>query len=276
MAQDGHSPVEQSIYDAMYRHQRAQVEPDGSRVVPLGYADLSYLCRVSRKSIRVNVQSLLDKFAIEICGDFSATDRAPKSYRVLGYSTILERRRALGMAYIVRSNGGVRFCDAEGRELTRQTPAAPPTVGPVLVLQKDDSASLAEMLTGVIEIDATARLELIAASRAECASVRVEEIARVATEMINRDAGKARNLVGYLLTVVPRQFSGQGIEQSRARWAAEDSAADRDATERNRRDAEAATRVEREVQCLRTIVAAASATESERAAAARELQQLGR
>lgn len=280
VAQDGHSVVEQSIYDSMYRHPKARPEADGSRIVALGYADLSYLSRISRRSVRLNVRSLLEKMAIEVCGDFSATDQAPKTYRVLSYATILDRRRAKGLEYIVRRNGGVQFVNAEGGELSPVChPLSLPSSGPVLVPEKspmDEPSTLGDMLSPVMEMDTAARRELILACRAESPSARVEEIARIATEMAAKDGGRARNLVGYLLTVVPRQFEGKGIAQSRGRWAAEDRAAEQAAADQAQRSTESIAFVEREVQRLREIETDTGASAADRLEAAKLLKQLGR
>ena len=273
--QDGHSVVEQSIYDAMYRHGKAKIEADGSRTVSLGYADLVYSVRISRRTVKLNVRSLLAKQSIEVCGDFSAIDSAPKTYRVLSYTTIIERRKSKGMDHVIRQNGGVRFVSAEGRELVPTEVSLP---GPVLVPEPprvEESFSLASMLID-IDMDTAARRDLIAACRAESPTVRIEEIARVVSEMAQRDAGKARNLVGYLLTVVPRQFESRGLELSRTRWAAEDAEGKRQIEKRERVDTESRAFVDAHVIRLRKIIDDPKASQADRDEAAKTLKQIGK
>ncbi len=117
------------------------------------------------------------------------------------------------------------------------------------------------MFNGLVEMDAAARRDLIAACRAESPSVRVEEIARVVIEMFVKTRGKARNLTGMLLTVVPRQFESRGLERSRAKWEAEDMAGKHAAAEAARIAAESTEFVEKEVQRMREILADPTSSE---------------
>lgn len=76
--------------------------PLGSRTVRIEYAELANRARMHKAKVRLNLASLAAKLAIEQSGDFSSRDRIAKSYRVLSYKEILERRRAAGLEYVIR------------------------------------------------------------------------------------------------------------------------------------------------------------------------------
>ena len=76
--------------------------PLGSRTVRIGYAELANRARMHKANVRLNLASLTAKLAIEQSGDFSSRDMIAKSYRVLSYKEILERRRAAGLEYVIR------------------------------------------------------------------------------------------------------------------------------------------------------------------------------
>ena len=279
--QDGHSAIEQAVYNALWVKGKPEAEGADTRIAHVGHAELMRLTSLVRNALKANLRSLADKQAIEMLNGYNPADNRPSGYRVRGYKDILTRRRAAGMIYVVRGRS-VRFCDERGGELkpvafidvlpALSEPQAPSPAEP----PKDESTRLADLLNGVVEMDASARRDLIAKCRAESPSVRVEEIARVVTEFSAKNKVKARNLTGMLLTVIPRQFESRGLSASRARWEAEDRAAGYVLAERARVANESAAYVEREVARLREVMANPTAPEAERTDAAKLLRQLGR
>ena len=87
--------------------------PLGSRTVRIGYAELANRARMHKANVRLNLASLTAKLAIEQSGDFSSRDMIAKSYRVLSYKEILERRRAAGLEYVIRQKN-VIFVTPDG------------------------------------------------------------------------------------------------------------------------------------------------------------------
>lgn len=279
--QDGHSAIEQAVYNALWSRGKPDTEGSDTRTVHVGHAELMRHTSLVRNALKANLRSLANKQAIEMLNGYSPVDNRPSGYRVRGYRDILNRRKAAGMVYVVRGRS-VRFCDEQGGELTPQRIIEPATsetrVGIPLPMGEpaDELSRLADLLQGVVTMDTAARRELIAACRAELPSVRVEEIARAVAETTAKSQGSARNPTGFLLTVVPRQFEGKGIEQARARWAAEDRAAERATSDRVRRSAEDTAFVEREVLRLRQVLGNPLSSDADKADAAKLLKQIGR
>lgn len=123
--QDGHSMAEQQIYDTLWREARTSAT-DEYREITIGYRALADHARLHRNTVDRNLASLQEKLAIEIT---KAEDRAGnigRTYRVYGFRSVLERREAAGLVWIIRDRAGV--C------LLRDTDSAPHTsevTGPI-------------------------------------------------------------------------------------------------------------------------------------------------
>jgi hypothetical protein len=105
LAQNGHSPMEQAIYDLLWRY--GAPETEDSKLLTIGYAKLAEALRRDRTNIRDNVHSLMDKYAIEVVTEGGA--RISSTYRVLSYRKIMEKRRSHGLEWVQKRGTGVLF-----------------------------------------------------------------------------------------------------------------------------------------------------------------------
>jgi hypothetical protein len=102
-AQDGHSHVEQLVYQVLWNQGTPQ--PDGSRLIRIGLSQLAGLACVSNRRISLVVRRLLLKRSIEIIGREVSTKSLARTYRVLPEEEILLRRREAGLEWVVRRRG---------------------------------------------------------------------------------------------------------------------------------------------------------------------------
>jgi hypothetical protein len=78
---------------------------------------LSKLARLSENNCRLNIRNLIAKLALEeIKAEISAAGIG-KTYRVYNYSTILQRRKAAGMEWVIRTKGVVFVDPNRGMEV---------------------------------------------------------------------------------------------------------------------------------------------------------------
>ena len=98
--QHGHTPVQQTIYTVMWAEGRLQ--PDGSRIVQVGYEHLARLTGLHKTTISRNLRSLQVKFSIEALQPANPVARIGTTYRVNSYRAILERRREARLDWISR------------------------------------------------------------------------------------------------------------------------------------------------------------------------------
>ncbi len=120
-AEEGHSFGEQAVYAALWA--AAQPHAPDCRVLTIGYRALSHACRLTVNNCKANLHSLARKLAIEEAGGHSYTQA--KTYRVYSPEAILERRKAAGLVYYVKSRG-VTFVDPQtGIEIGVPGPGIP-------------------------------------------------------------------------------------------------------------------------------------------------------
>src|SRR5262249_16755498 len=105
-AQDGHSTGEQLVYQAMWN--AASVETPDTRLIRIGYGGLQSLCGLDKTNCKDNLQSLIRKLALEILSPFSVKRNQGSANRGFSANSVLKRRRAAGMEWVIR-NKGVRF-----------------------------------------------------------------------------------------------------------------------------------------------------------------------
>lgn len=105
-AQDGHSPGENQLYGVLW-HQGVSDGPDSKRIT-MGHIRLSHAANLSDKAVKRCLAQLVDKLAIEILADEVSASRTGHTYRVHSFKSILERRDAAGLRFVVRDKG-VRF-----------------------------------------------------------------------------------------------------------------------------------------------------------------------
>lgn len=124
LAQDGHSLGEQALYAVMWAEGLPETEdPNGSRVLRMGYQELGFKARMGKKAIRLNLHSLVEKLSIERIETFVAWSSTAITYRIFSYKQILARRKAAGLEFYVKHRG-VTFVTEQGTPLTRRTPVS--------------------------------------------------------------------------------------------------------------------------------------------------------
>ena len=107
-AEDGHSIGEQVLYEALWRE--AAPESAESRVIRIGYGGMQSLCGLDKSNCKKNILVLIRKLTVELVDAFSVQKNEGNTYRIYSPETILQRRHAAGMDWVVRSRG-VRFVD---------------------------------------------------------------------------------------------------------------------------------------------------------------------
>ena len=262
LAQDGHSLGEEAIYQILWRSGKQEgSDPNGSRVLSIGAADIGMRANMAKKNVRQNISRLYEKLAIEILEDFQTVSSKPRKYRVYSYKQILERRRAAGLEYVMR-NKGVLFCTPDGVEIKSspggvsspgvdalprpalskrqrylQQPAERkneygsglkrPTTGEIL---PEEVRVVSEALNRYWPVDEEAAVQLIRNCRTQQADAHVDEIVffvREKQELI-RSNHSITNPTGLILATVPKSFVGASFasfrdrSQNQARIAAEE------------------------------------------------------
>lgn len=86
-------------------------ESPESRLICIGYGGMQSLCGLDKSNCKDNVLSLIHKLAVEIVSGFSVERNHGNTYRVFSPDTVMRRRQAAGMEWVIR-NKGVKFTDA--------------------------------------------------------------------------------------------------------------------------------------------------------------------
>lgn len=106
--QDGHTHTEQALYQAMYRLGTPITGTDRRRVT-VGTRTLAAQACMSHSTCQSNLASLARKLAIIPEGQISQHTHG-KTYTVLGFTEIMQRRRDAGMTHVCRVTKGVSLC----------------------------------------------------------------------------------------------------------------------------------------------------------------------
>jgi hypothetical protein len=252
LAQDGHSLGEQAVYQALWENGAGS--PDGNRVIKVGFGSLSRLARLAERNCRLNVRSLIDKLAVEEIRAENCSSMEGKTYRVYNYSTILDRRRAAGMVYVIRTKG-VRFVSISGVESSPGVESSSPVESPPAVQsapeagiesspgpgiestplyrnsfrkenQEEESSSspnssvIVERLSRLgVKIDDDAAMRIIRRCENADSTATPDEIAHFA-ELKVQQLAKRRNVEnwpGMLISAVPAYFDAPATELQRYR-----------------------------------------------------------
>jgi hypothetical protein len=233
VAQDGHSSGEQLLYQSLWN--AASAETPDTRLLSIGYNGMSSLCKLDRSNCKKNIQSLLDKLAVEVTKSYQTASSTGTTYRIFSYGEILRRRKSAGLIWVIRTSG-VRFVNPMG-DLpigpVRDLPTAPvgelPTAGvgesptpPVCEtptpLGKNRKVSETPSSSSVVYkalsqfgiVDDDVLNQLISSCKEEAPDCTDDEIAHFVREkgaMVR--AGRISNPIGFLLTAVPKCFSGE-------------------------------------------------------------------
>lgn len=105
-AQDGHSPGENQLYGVLW-HLGVLDGPDTKRIT-MGHIRLAQAANLSDKAVKRCLAQLVDKLAIEVIADEISASRTGHTYRIHSFKSILDRRNASGLQFVVRDKG-VRF-----------------------------------------------------------------------------------------------------------------------------------------------------------------------
>jgi hypothetical protein len=107
--QDAHTSGEQVLLTTLTRlgkHPRyGRAEKDGACIVSVSTKELAVQAAMHESNVRLNLRSLLKKLAIELVEYEDKKKQTARVYRVLPFKQILERRRAAGMLYVIKSHG---------------------------------------------------------------------------------------------------------------------------------------------------------------------------
>lgn len=257
LSQDAHSAGEETLYRILWEEGRPEsANPLGSRVVRIGYAELANKARMHKANVRLNLANLTAKLAIEQSGDFSSRDMIAKSYRVLSYKEILERRRAAGLEYVIRqknvlfvtahgepivlpgltqkgkrrmggnpldTNGRYPVSDShpvgESPSVRDSLPVSVSLPGSELIDYQADLACVSKAMNAYWTVDDAATDQLIRACRKVRPDAQAEEIAFFVREKLEltRSNRAINNPVGLILATVPQSFSGYSFETFRQR-----------------------------------------------------------
>jgi hypothetical protein len=263
---------------------------------------------MAKKNVRQNISRLFEKLAIEILEDFETISSQARLYRVYSYKQILERRRAVGMEYVLR-NKGVVFCSPDGRELV-SSPAYVSTPGDETSLrpappkrarkrvattalpqyeqidapadpdqaESTDVEMVSNALNRYSSVDQDAAIQLIRRCRSVRPDARADEIAFFASEKLElaRRNPRISNPVGLILATVPQSFAGSGFLEFRRRMENQAAHAAEEAARKAREELELETWLQKERSRYEDIASDETKTPKERDDAARVLRQLGR
>jgi hypothetical protein len=135
IAQHGHSSNDQLVYQLLWGQGAPEVNgKPGNRLISIGVAKIARLTgTIHERNVPIILRRLIAKQSIEIVRKEISDQSEARLYRVFSYDEILERRRRLGMEWVIRSSRGVDFVDPiTGAPLTPKT--APPAVssGPAI------------------------------------------------------------------------------------------------------------------------------------------------
>lgn len=305
LAQDGHSLGEEAIYQVLWRSGRQEgADPNGSRAIRMGAADIGFKVNMAKKNVRQNISKLFEKLALEILEDFETMSSQARLYRVYSYKQILERRRAAGLEYVLR-NKGVVFCSKDGVGLVSSPayvttpgdesikPAAPkkrrlpvpsstmpspPFPGVEIVDQTEDEdlVAVSQALNRYWPVDQPAAVQLLKACRRVRPDARASEISFFVLEKLElaRQNRAITNPTGLILSTVPQSFVGSTFLEFRKRMERQAALAAEETARKLEQEAELNAWVAKELEKAERIASDETVSQKERDAAERTLRQL--
>jgi hypothetical protein len=241
--QDAHSTGEQALYQALWNE--GAPETADSKLIRIGYGGMQSLCGLDKSNCKNNTLSLIKKLAIEVIADFDIRRNEGNTYRVFSYGTILKRRKAAGMEWVMRSRG-VQFvkspigktpigdCNSPVGESPTgamgETPTGPMGKTPIALrkgieLQERTPSSSVVWETlqpycKVIDDDAISHLvERCRAVAPDCTEEEIAYFTQVKAEHARSRGSGVHNLMGFLQTAVPRCFEGAAFRKFRTERA---------------------------------------------------------
>ena len=251
-------------------------ERESCRIVQAGYDYLVKRSRLSRKTIQRIVAKLLEKDFIAIENRADIYQRTSTVYRVFSYKAVLERHVRKGRFYVAKMGPGFSYArpldepsttDMATVDMSNVTPVARiaadmttvvrqttvsmvkmdrPTVvkmSPYLLdanlLDNTSSAQIKQALARYGRADDDVARELISACRAhapDCTEAEIVHFIHEKGRHVEKRESRVHSPIGFLMTAVPKCFSGETLERHR-----EDSAKNRERKETRESDEQAAT-----------------------------------
>jgi hypothetical protein len=124
--QDGHSHIEQAVYQILWNNGMPQ--KDGTRLCQLGLPRIAREACVHERNVGTIIRRLIQKEAVKIAQKEISDLRTARTYRVYGYREILDRRKAVGLEWVVRRRG-VEFVDFQtGQSLFHDADLSPQAI----------------------------------------------------------------------------------------------------------------------------------------------------
>ena len=243
--QDAHTNGEHLLLTAMWK--KGTPESEDSRLLRAGLSELARLTGSHKTSCRAYVRALVAKLALEEAETFDAAagSEGARVYRIFSFNTILERRRRANLTHVIRT-GAVSFVNPKtGEKLTASGPLLPdsnlPTDSkvlsesnfhtdsgsnhhhtpgsnhPPLIKNRDQelskqtsSEAIYQALSKYGPVDDDVLTRLIGNCRLATPDSTEDEIIHFIEEKgaLVR-AGRIHNPIGFLLTAVPKCFSGE-------------------------------------------------------------------
>lgn len=102
-ARDGHSSGEEMLYQALWNH--AEPDTGDTRTITVGWDRMSKLARLTPRNTKVNCQRLIAKLALEVIAAEDSFRRIGRTYRVFSPRLVVERRKAAGMEWVIKTRG---------------------------------------------------------------------------------------------------------------------------------------------------------------------------
>ena len=248
LAQDGHSHTEEALYQILWRSGRP--ESEDTRLTIMGYGEMAGRVRLSFNNTKNACQRLIAKLALEEVAREISDQRVGKTYRIYSYRAILERRKECGMEWVIR-NKGVEFVTPTAAPVSSITGTLP-DIDTVSITGREslsisgrgtgsitgtllenssresirESSSSAPERTALVQAlaeyghpdDDVAGLLLARCRSAvpDCTADEVIHFVHQKGALVRQDRSrKIANAMGFLLTAVPKCFSGESFGQYR-------------------------------------------------------------
>jgi len=248
LAQDVINPAEESVYDTLWTTRPIQVD-ESFRVVQAGYDYLGRKTRLAKKTIQRIVAKLIDKDFIAIERPADIYERTSTVYRVFSYKAVLERHVQKGRSHVAKMGPGfsyVRPLQDPRSDLTTVPTFNSPTVAQTAMPTaanattgteaEQDLSTVARETTTSIGIDALGTpasssaihealsrygavddevvRRLVRNCRQQAPDCIEEEIVHFIEEkgsLVRVRDSRIYSPVGFLLTAVPKCFSGEAF-----------------------------------------------------------------
>ena len=249
LVQDAHTIWEQTLYEVLWNGGAG--DPNGPKVICAGYRTLAAQTRLGDKTIKRNLRSLEEKLAIEPIAAEQTHTSTGRTYRVYSFRQILERRRQVGLEWVIRNRQGVTLTLIPNELIqstspvvtitpeVKQSPESTVSPGPVVSVAKGRVVTQTPQLVKVLEkgVDKTSSLALIVEALRESTGTADDDAARRiyvkcrekspdATEeeisyFVRVQAKRICNMrgidnpLGLVITQVPKCFEGESFRQFR-------------------------------------------------------------